>query len=127
MTALFWIGRILFSMIFIVSGLNHFMQLGPMAQYAASKGVPAARFATAASGLVILAGGLSILFWWEVSVGAWLLIGFLVAAALVMHDFWAAEDAQVRQTEMAQFMKNVALAGAALVFFVLHQAPRLGG
>jgi len=68
-----------------------------------------------------------ILFWWEVSVGAWLLIGFLVSAALVMHDFWAAEDAQVRQTEMAQFMKNVALAGAALVFFVLQRMPGVAG
>lgn len=126
MTALFWIGRILFSMIFIMSGLNHFMQVGPMSRYAESKGVPAPRLLTVASGIVILAGGLSIFFWWEVTVGVWLLIGFLLMAGLVMHDFWAAEDLQTRQSEMAQFMKNMALAGAALVFFVLLQSPSLG-
>lgn len=69
MNALFWIGRILFSMIFIASGLGHFMQVGPMSLYAASKGVPAARFVTVASGVVILAGGLSIFFWRAVALG----------------------------------------------------------
>lgn len=44
-----------------------------------------------------------------------------------MHNFWAAEDPQTRQVEMAQFMKNLALAGAAIIVFVLHQAPGLGG
>ncbi|MDP2481606.1 MAG: DoxX family protein [Candidatus Palauibacterales bacterium] len=125
MKALFWIGRILFSLIFIMSGLNHFGELEAMAEFASSKGIPAPRLSTAASGVVILAGGLSILLWWQVSIGAWLLIGFLVAAALLVHDFWAVEDPRAKQTELAHFMKNLSLAGAALMFFVLHQAPGL--
>jgi hypothetical protein len=31
-----------------------------------------------------------------------------------MHRFWEESDAQKRQTEMIQFMKNMALVGAAL-------------
>jgi hypothetical protein len=31
-----------------------------------------------------------------------------------MHDFWRNEDPQERQTNMIHFLKNLALAGAAL-------------
>lgn len=118
---LFLIGRILFAAIFIFSGLGHFMQLDEMSQYAESKGVPAPRVMVAGSGIVILAGGLSILFWTQVVIGAWLLAGFLVLAAVMMHDFWKIEDPQQAQTEQAMFFKNVALAGAAIVFYVVAQ------
>ena len=120
---LFWIGRILFAALFVRSGLNHFTQAGAMTQYAESKGLPAARFSVIGSGAVLIAGGLSILLWQYVLYGAGLLFVFLLAAAFTMHDFWAVEDEQQKQTEMTQFMKNVALAGAALIFLVLARSP----
>lgn len=116
---LFLFGRILFAAIFIFSGLGHFMQLDEMSQYAESKGVPAPKLMVAVSGIVILLGGLSILFWTQVVFGAWLLAGFLVLAAVTMHDFWNVGDPQQAQTEQAQFFKNVALAGACMVFYVV--------
>lgn len=122
---LFWAGRILFSALFIMSGLNHFTQADGMAQYAESKGLPAPKFGVLLSGLAILAGGLSILLWQYVVWGSGLLLVFLLAAAFTMHDFWAVEDEQQKQTEMTQFMKNVALAGAALIFYVLAQSPEI--
>ncbi len=124
---LFLIGRALFSAIFIFSGLGHFMQLDEMAGYAESKGVPAPKAMVLLSGVVILAGGLSVLFWKQVVIGSWLLVGFLLAAAVTVHDFWAVEDPQQAQTEQAQFFKNVALAGAAIVFYVLAQHPGMFG
>ena len=120
---LFWIGRILFAALFVMSGLNHFTQAGAMTQYAESKGLPAARFSVIGSGAVLIAGGLSILLWQYVLYGAGLLFVFLLVAAFTMHDFWAVEDEQQKQTEMTQFMKNVALAGAALIFLVLARSP----
>lgn len=122
---LFLIGRVLFSALFLLSGLNHFMQLDETSQYAASKGVPAPKLMTALSGAVILLGGLSILFWQQVVIGSWLLAGFLLVAAFKMHDFWAVEDPQQSQVEMAQFMKNLALAGAAIVFYAAQQNPQI--
>lgn len=124
---LFWVGRILFAMLFVMSGLSHFMQLDAMTQYAESKGVPAARFMVLLSGAVILAGGLSVLFWQYVVWGAGLLLVFLLVAAFTMHDFWAIEDEQQKQNEMSQFMKNLSLAGAALIFYVLAQHPGVLG
>ncbi len=127
MPFLFWTGRILFSGVFILSALNHFTELEAMAQYAGSRGVPFPRVFTLGGGLLILAGGISILFWWLIDIGVWLLIGFLVPAALIMHDFWAIRDPQAKQTEMSHFLKNFALAGAALLFFVLRRSPGLAG
>lgn len=122
---LFLIGRVLFSAIFLLSGLNHFMQLESTSQYAASKGVPAPKLMTALTGAAILLGGLSILLWTQVVIGAWLLAGFLVVAAFTIHDFWKIEDPQQSQAEMAQFMKNLALAGAAIIFYAAQQHPGL--
>lgn len=116
---LFWIGRIFFAAIFIMSGLGHFMQLDAMSQYAEGKGVPAPRVMVPLTGLMILAGGVSILLWQYVVVGSWLLIVFLGVAAVKMHDFWNVDDPQQAQTEQAQFMKNMALLGASLIFYIL--------
>jgi len=43
-----------------------------------------------------------------------LIAGFLVVSGLIFHDFWAAPE-EDQQTEMTQFLKNIALAGGALV------------
>lgn len=122
---LFLIGRILFAAVFLLNGINHFMQLAGMAQYAGSKGVPAPKAMVAATGTMLLLGGLSILFWWGVAIGAWLLVLFLLVSAFMMHDFWAVEDPGESQNQMAHFMKNLGLAGAALSFYALHMAPEL--
>lgn len=124
---LFLAGRILFAALFVMSGLNHFMQLDAMTQYAESKGLPAAGFMVLFSGVVILAGGLSVLLWQYVVYGAGLLFVFLLVAAFTMHDFWAVEDEQQKQNEMTQFMKNLSLSGAALILYVLAQNPGVVG
>jgi putative oxidoreductase len=117
MEAVFLIGRILFSAIFVMSGLSHLTQTGPMAQYAASKGVPAPKLGVLASGVVILAGGLSILLGYEPRIGAILIVLFLVPTALIMHGFWGVQDPMQKQVEMAMFMKNISLAGGALMIY----------
>ena len=48
------IGRILFAVVFIGSGALHLTQTPTLAGYATSKGVPLAKVATLASGVVML-------------------------------------------------------------------------
>jgi uncharacterized membrane protein YphA (DoxX/SURF4 family) len=43
-------------------------------------------------------------------------VGTVLTNAFV-HRFWALEDPMERMTQMTNFMKNTALAGAALVLF----------
>jgi putative oxidoreductase len=119
------IGRVLFVALFIGSGFAHLTQTQAMAGYAQSKGIPAARLATLASGVVLLVGGLMVLLGIWADLGALLLVVFLIPTALLMHAFWKETDPQAKQLEMIQFQKDMALAGAALLIFAL--TVELGG
>lgn len=117
------LGRILFSILFIMSGLNHLTKLSAMSQYAASQGVPAATVATVVTGLMILLGGLSVLLGYKAKIGAALLVIFLIPTAFMMHAFWGIEDQMMAQNQMAHFLKNLSLAGAALLIFNFGSGP----
>lgn len=114
------LARILFSAIFINSGIGHIMNTKEMAQYAGSKNVPAPKAAVFLSGMMILLGGLSILLGIWVNIGAWLLVLFLIPTAFLMHDFWNIEDEGARQNDMIHFMKDLGLAGAAVLIWYLY-------
>ena len=108
------IGRILFSMLFIMGGLNHFMKRADMTAYAASRGAPMPPVTVVLTGVLAVAGGIMVMLGWRRFIGAGLLVLFLFLTAIFMHNFWKDTDPMVRQNEMTQFMKNMALAGAAL-------------
>jgi uncharacterized membrane protein YphA (DoxX/SURF4 family) len=114
-TAIHVVGRVLFSMMFIMSGMNHLMKLNDMSAYAESKGVPAPKVLTAVSGLMIMVGGVLVLIGWHRFIGAGLIAVFLLPTAMQMHAFWKETDPAARMNEMAHFMKDMAMAGAALL------------
>ena len=115
MDILFFIGRILFGGFFIMMGINHFMKSGMMTQYAASKGVPSAKFAVMLTGLLLVLGGLGMLLGIYTQWAVLALIVFLIPTSLKMHNFWAIQDPQQKMTEMVNFLKNMAFMGAALM------------
>lgn len=119
MDVLILIGRILFALLFLVSAYSHFTQTAGLAGYAHSKGVPGARLAVLAGGVLLALGGLSILLGIWPDLGALLLVIFLVPTALLIHNFWVERDPQARTMEMVQFFKDLALAGAALMLLGL--------
>lgn len=109
------VGRVLFGVVLAFMGLTHFLNLEEMAGYAEFKGIPAPTLGVLGSGVILLAGGLSIAAGVFPAVGALLVLVFFVAATPTMHDFWTVEDPEDRQTELTQFLKNVVMAGGALV------------
>ncbi len=119
MFSLFLLGRVLFGGYFIMSGWSHFTKVAMMKGYAASKGVPMPAVAVIVTGLMLLAGGLAILFWQYVTIGVWLLVIFLLAAAFKFHDFWKVTDTQQQMTQKMLFMRNIALTGALLMLLSL--------
>ena len=119
MNAVLVIARILFAGMFINSGIAHITKLGAMTGYAQYKKVPAAKLSVVVSGLMILVGGLYIAFGVYADLGALLIAIFLIPTAFMMHAFWKETDATAKQGETAQFFKNISLAGAALIIFVL--------
>lgn len=108
------IGRIMFSLIFLLSVPNHFKH--ETVAYAAAAHVPLAHVAVPLAGLLALLGGLSLALGFHARMGAIALLVFLVPVTLFMHKFWGLSDAQQAQMQMINFMKNVALMGGALFF-----------
>jgi putative oxidoreductase len=119
MDVLLLIARILFCAIFAASAMGHLTQTAGMAGYAESKGVPNARLAVLFGGVVLVAGVVSILLGIWADLGALALLCFLLPTAFLMHPFWKETEAQAKQMEQVQFMKDISLAGAALAFFVI--------
>jgi uncharacterized membrane protein YphA (DoxX/SURF4 family) len=119
MKILFLIGRIIFGGYFAYSGLNHFLNLSMMAGYAKSKGLPYPSLAVAFTGILLLLGGLSILLGIYPRIGVLFLVLFLLPTTLIMHNFWAVSDPQMKMVEMINFMKNMALLGATLMFLAI--------
>ena len=113
------IGRILFALIFINSGIAHLTKLEAMTGYAKYKKVPAAKLSVILSGLMILIGGLYIALGIYADLGALLIAAFLIPAAVLMHAFWKETDATAKQNESIGFFKDLSLAGAALIIFAL--------
>jgi putative oxidoreductase len=110
---LLFAGRQLFAVIFIIASAGHFTS-GTIA-LAAQHGVPMASLLVPVSGLIALAGGLSLLFGYRTKFGAWLLVIFLVPVTLTIHNFWAVSDPMEFQLQLTLFMRNLMLIGGALL------------
>lgn len=127
MDAILVVGRILFALIFINSGIAHFTKNAAMTGYAQYKKVPMPRASVYISGLMILLGGLYIVLGFYADLGALLIAIFLIPTAFLMHNFWKETDPTAKQNETIAFFKDLALAGASLVLFaVLHAGANFG-
>jgi putative oxidoreductase len=115
------LGRFLFVLIFVMSGPRHFMS--QTIAYVASQGVPLASIAVPFSGVLALAGGLSVLVGYRAKIGAWLLVLFLAAVTPLMHKFWGVTDPMMYQMQFIMFMKNVSMLGGALLITQLGAGP----
>ncbi len=114
-------GRLLFVLIFLMAGPNHFSKQTIV--FAASQGVPFASLAVPLSGILALAGGLSVLLGYRAKVGAWLIALFLVPVTFAMHKFWTVTDPMMAQMQMIMFMKNISILGGALLISQLGAGP----
>jgi len=111
------IGRVIFGLYFAYSGFGHFKNLSSYTGYAASKKVPAPKLAIIVSGLLLLLGGLGVVFNFHMTASLLLLVIFLVPTTIFMHDFWKDTDPAAKMSNQINFMKNVALLGATLWMF----------
>ena len=114
----FLLGRVLFGAVLAFMGLNHFMNVDSMTGYSEAKGIPMPRLSVVFSGGMLLFGGLGIAIGAFPALSAGAIALFLIVSTPTMHDFWAAPEEQ-QQSEMTNFLKNVALLGGALVFLAL--------
>ena len=114
MKAAFLIGRLVFGGFFLYNGINHLKERKSLAEYAKAKNVPLADAVVATTGVVLIAGGTSILLGVKPRLGTAAIAGFLAGVSPVMHDFWRVNEPGQRMNEMINFSKNMALLGSAL-------------
>ena len=121
MIALFVIGHLVVGLYFLQSGINHFFKADYLAGYAASKGVPFAKFSVIASGVLFALGGISLIGWIRPDIGIGLIVICLLPVTTMIHNFWTVSDPMHRANEKIGFMKNVVLMGSLLLLlaFVL--------
>jgi putative oxidoreductase len=115
------IGRIFYSLIFLMTIMGHFSNQG--IGYAQSQGVPLASIAVPLSGIMAMLGGLSVATGFKAKWGALLIILFLVPVTVMMHNFWAVQDPMMAQIQMAMFMKNLSMLGGAILIFHFGSGP----
>ena len=121
MKFLFPLGRVLFALIFITAAPRHFTHEG--IQHAASLGVPFAGVLVPLSGVMALAGGLSVAAGYKARWGASVLILFLGLVTWWMHGFWRLNDPVAIHVQQAMFAKNLSMLGAALLISQFGAGP----
>jgi uncharacterized membrane protein YphA (DoxX/SURF4 family) len=114
----FLAARVVFGLVFVFFGLNHFRNAEMLSGYADAKGIPAAGLMVPVTGGMLVFGGLGILLGVFPTLAAGAVVVFLLVTTPMMHDFWAAPE-EDQMTEMTAFLKNVALFGAAVGFLAL--------
>ena len=120
-TSVVLVGRLLYVLIFLNSGLSNFFE--QTITYGASHGVPLAPLVVPAAGLLALAWGLSVLLGYYAKMGAWLIVVFLVPVTLTMHNFLTVTDPAMRQTQFVMFLNNVSMLGGALLISQFGVGP----
>jgi putative oxidoreductase len=121
LNAAFTLGRLIYGGYFAYNGVNHFKNEETMAQYAGSKGVPAADAAVLGTGALLVLGGVCVAAGYKPRAGLAMITTFLAGVTPAMHQFWNAKDQQERLSETINFTKNLALLGSTLM---LMRMPR---
>jgi putative oxidoreductase len=121
MKAIVLIGRIFYSLIFVMSGIGHFKHQA--ISYGASKGVFMPEILVPLAGILAIVSGLSVMLGYKAKWGAWGLVLFLVPVTLVMHNFWALSDPMDQMVQKIMFMKNISMLGAALLISYFGSGP----
>jgi putative oxidoreductase len=118
-----WIllGRIALGSIFVVSGFGKLTHLGGFEASLALKGVPLPWAAAFVGAPVEFFGGLAIVLGIASRYAALLMVAFTVVATLISHRFWEYSDVVVRQAQLNNFSKNVAIMGGFLA--ILAHGP----
>jgi putative oxidoreductase len=109
------LGRILLSVIFIVSGFGKIMDWSGTEQAMINHGMTLVPFFLTLTIIIELGCGLALLFGWHTRFAAFILFLYLIPVTLVFHPFWNFTGPAQRE-QMINFLKNLAIMGGLLEF-----------
>jgi len=109
-------GRVLFTLIFFLSGITHFTDLETYVRLMPSA-IPFRPFWVIISAIVELIGATLIVTNVRPRLGGWLIVLFLVPVTITVHGVGmvTASDAEMRAMQTSFFLKGLAMIGTALL------------
>jgi uncharacterized membrane protein len=109
-------GRVMFTLIFFLSGITHFTNLSDYVALMPAA-IPFRVFWVMISGVVELVGATLIVTNRSPRLGAWLIAIFLVPVTITVHGvlMLTAPDSQMQAIQTSFFLKGVTMTGAALL------------
>ncbi|MFN8642598.1 MAG: DoxX family protein [Candidatus Binatia bacterium] len=117
------VGRLMFTLIFFLSGITHFTGMADYVRLM-PEAIPFRPFWVGISGVVELFGATLIAINRYPRLGAWLLVLFLVPVTIVVHGtaMVSAPDETMRSIQLSFFLKGVTMVGGALLITQLGVA-----
>ena len=118
--------RILFTLIFFLSGITHFTSMQSYIDLMPAP-IPFRAFWVVISGVVELVGAAMILFNYRPRLGAWLIVMFLVPVTIVVHGtaMIMLPDQVMRAVNVSMFLKGLAMIACALSSSLSSASPPL--
>ncbi len=114
------LGRLCFSLFFILAGLHKVMHFdASVAALADHWFISLPQVAVIVAIVFELLGGTLVFFGFYTRYGAFLLFLFMVPVTLLIHAFWMLHNPMARAVDMGQFFKNIALIGGSLYIMAL--------
>lgn len=117
------IGRAMLAWFFLSAALDYAGRWHGTITMLAMQNVPAPPLLAAIGIIVMLIGGISLLFGFHARYGAMLLFSFTLLASIMMHDYWHIKDAATRDADYQLFARNIAIAGALLFIAAVGSGP----
>lgn len=111
----FWVvGRFLLGGLFVVGGVHHFFGLGGIAQFMASRGVPAAKLVLIAGSVFQALAGLALIVGYQPFWAAMGLVAFTLIASAIFLNFWGLAG-EARANAVKGWQSNLAIIGGLLI------------
>lgn len=147
--AIGFLGRVCFSLIFLISGIHKIMNWDateqalvnqlldllsksyhqPWAQSLFDQILPLAPTLLLIGTIAELLGGVLLILGIQVRLGAFILCLFLIPTTFLFHNFWALQGNE-QQLQLIMFLKNLSIFGGALAFLAFgkgtHRAKNQG-
>ena len=108
------VGRILISVIFLLSGFGKLTSWSSSAAFLAARHFPIPSAMVAGAVIVELIGGLCLVFGFKARIVAFIMFLYMIPTTLIFHNFWALQGA-ARGDNQIHFLKNVAIMGGLLM------------
>jgi putative oxidoreductase len=126
------VGRLVLAWFFLASSFTYGSQWHATITLMALKDLPVPPLLLFGAILLMIVGGISLVFGFYARAGALMLFAFTVCVSILMHDYWKIANTAARAADYDIFIRNMAIAGGLLLIVGMGAGPfsidnRMGG